>query len=218
MKTLLLNSSDKNAFAAIVEGGKTSVVYAHEFAGPTPGKTPDKLINCIHKLSSEIEVGSVDNLAVTIGPGSFTGIRVGLSLAKGMLFGTTKKIIPINSFELIRQRLDSIDPAKTYCVVVEAKLPEYYFALYSGGQKTAQGAETLENIQKTLSNDTIIVGDFDDETQLKHCYFSVINVKNQRGELEAMSKIAEAAILAGNLLNPEETEPLYLKDFNFRKV
>jgi len=62
------------------------------------------------------------------------------------------------------------------------------------------------------------VGDFDDETQLKHCYFSVINVKNQRGELEAMSKIAEAAILAGNLLNPEETEPLYLKDFNFRKV
>ncbi len=218
MKTLLINSSDKNAFAAIVEGSKTSVVYAHQFAGSTPGKTPDKLINCIHKLSFEIEIGSIDNLAVTIGPGSFTGIRVGLSLAKGMLFGTSKKIIPINSFELILQRLDSIDPAKTYCVVVEAKLPEYYFAIYFAGQKTAEGADTLENIQKLLKNDTIIAGDFDDETQLKHCYFSVTNVKNHTGELEAMTEIAEEAISAGRILEPGQVEPLYLKDFNFRKV
>lgn len=218
MKTLLINSSDKNAFAAILEDGKTSAVYAREFAEFLPGKSPDKLINCIHKLSTEFDIGSISNLAVTIGPGSFTGIRVGLSLAKGMLFGTSKKMIPVNSFELTLKRLKSYEPQKTYCVVVEAKLPEYYFAVYSAGQKTAEGADTLENIQKTLKNDTIIAGDFDDETQLKHCYFSVTNVKNHRGELEAMTVIAQEAITAGKLFEPVQVEPMYLKDFNFRKV
>ncbi len=218
MKTLLINSSDKNAFAAILQEGKTSAVYAREFADPNSGKSPDKLINCLYKLSTEFDIGSIDNLAVTIGPGSFTGIRVGLSLAKGMLFGTSKKLIPINSFELILKRLEGFELKKDYCVVVAAKLPEYYFAVYSGGQKTAEGADTLENIQKMLKNDAIIAGDFDDETQLKHCYFSVVNVKNQRGELEAMADIAEEAISAGKFLEPQQAEPMYLKDFNFRKM
>lgn len=218
MKTLLINSSDKNAFAAILEDGKASAVYAREFADPGNGKTPDKLINCIHKLSEQFDIGSIANLAVTIGPGSFTGIRVGLSLAKGMLFGTSKKMIPVSSFDLTLKRLGVYDAPKTYCVLVEAKLPEYYFAVYSAGKKAEEGADTLENIQKLLKNDTIMAGDFDDETQLKHCYFSVTNVKNLTGELEAMTSLAQEAVETGKLFDPRQVEPMYLKDFNFRKV
>lgn len=220
MKLLLINSTDKNAFAAIVNDSVQTIVYASEFNDneSKPGKTPDKLIHCLDKLSQQNDLKDIDAIAVTVGPGSFTGIRVGLALAKGIAFGLDKKIIPISNFSVTFGRFQEILPGKTYCVLLDAKFPEYYYAVYKKGLLIEKGSETLENLVKILQNDTILVGDFDDETQLKHCYFSVINVKNQRGELEAMSKIAEAAILVGNLLNPEETEPLYLKDFNFRKV
>ena len=219
MKLLLINSSDKNAFAAIVNETEQAIVYASEFteAETIPGKTPDKLIHCLDKLTSKSDIKDVDAIAVTVGPGSFTGIRVGLALAKGIAFGLDKKIIPVDNFELTLGRLHEILPDKTYCVLLEAKLPEYYFAVYEKGLLTKKGSETLENLAKILRNDTIVVGDFDDETQLKHCYFSVLNVKDRVSEFDAMSKIAQRGIISANLTDAKDVQPLYLKDFNFRK-
>lgn len=219
MKLLLINSTDKNAFTAIVHGSEQAVVYASEFKEPEsiPGKTPDKLIHCLDKLTSESDIKDIDAIAVTVGPGSFTGIRVGLALAKGIAFGLDKKIIPVDNFELTLGRLHEILPDKTYCVLLEAKLPEYYYAVYQNGKIINKGSDTLENLAKTLKNDTIVVGDFDDETQLKHCYFSVLNVKLRVSEFDAMSKIAQKEFISDNLTDAKDVQPLYLKDFNFRK-
>jgi tRNA threonylcarbamoyladenosine biosynthesis protein TsaB len=218
MSILYVNSNDKNPFAAIRSEGSIIVSYAAEFAKGVSGKLPDKLVHCLHKLSNIYDFRNLNYLAVTVGPGSFTGIRVGLSLAKGIAFRSALKMIPINNFELTLNRLGSVNPAASYCIITEAKLPEYYFSVYDHGKNTVYGSDTLENIQKTLNNDTIIVGDFDDETQLKHCYFVHINVKDLKNELDSIVEIAETAISEGRLIFPEDAEPLYLKDFNFRKI
>jgi len=219
MKLLLINSSDKNAFAAIVNETGQAIVYASEFNDTEiiPGKTPDKLIHCLDKLTSKSDIKDIDAIAVTVGPGSFTGIRVGLALAKGIAFGLDKKIIPVDNFELTLGRLHEILPDKTYCVLLEAKLPEYYFAVYEKGLLNKKGSETLENLAKILRNDTIVVGDFGDETQLKHCYFSILNVKDRVSEFDAMLKIAQREFISANLSDAKDVQPLYLKDFNFRK-
>ncbi|MBE2226027.1 MAG: tRNA (adenosine(37)-N6)-threonylcarbamoyltransferase complex dimerization subunit type 1 TsaB [Ignavibacteria bacterium] len=220
MKLLLINSTDKNAFAALSENGNTKVVFASEFSDTTikPGKAPDKLIHCLDKLSVENNFENIEAIAVAAGPGSFTGIRVGLSLAKGLAFGLEKKLIPINNFELTFARLNEIQTDLTYCIIIEAKLPEYYFAVYQNGEITPKGSDTLENLIKTLQNDTIIVGDFDDETQLKHCYFEYINVKNLKNEADSFGKLAEEKFKCGELVDSAKVEPLYLKDFNFNRV
>jgi len=220
MKLLLINSTDKSAFAALCENGNTQAVFASEFADTTsqPGKTPDKLIHCLDKLSAENNIKDIDAIAVTVGPGSFTGIRVGLSLAKGLAFGLDKKLIIVNNFELAMGRLEEIQTDLTYCIIIEAKLPEYYFAVYQNGGLTPKGSETLENLLKTLQKDTIIVGDFDDETQLKHCYFEYINVKNLKSEVDSFCRLAEEKFQRGELVESAKAEPLYLKDFNFKKV
>lgn len=219
MKLLLINSSDKNAFAASLNDTAQTVVYASEFGDSESisGKTPDKLIHCLDKLSQQTVIKDIDAIAVTVGPGSFTGIRVGLALAKGIAFGLDKKIIPVDNFELTLGRLHDFLPGKTYCVLLEAKLPEYYYAVYEKGVIIENGSETLENLAKTLQKDIILVGDFDDETQLKHCYFSVLNVKDMMNEFAAMTKIAQNAFNSLNLKEAKEIQPLYLKDFNFRK-
>ncbi len=220
MKLLLINSTDKNAFAALSENGNTKVVFASEFSDTTikPGKAPDKLIHCLDKLSVENNFENIEAIAVAAGPGSFTGIRVGLSLAKGLAFGLEKKLIPINNFELTFARLNEIQTDLKYCIIIEAKLPEYYFAVYQNGEIIPKGSDTLENLIKTLQNDTIIVGDFDDETQLKHCYFEYINVKNLKNEADSFGSLAEEKFKCGELVDSAKAEPLYLKDFNFKKV
>ncbi|HRJ84570.1 MAG TPA: tRNA (adenosine(37)-N6)-threonylcarbamoyltransferase complex dimerization subunit type 1 TsaB, partial [Ignavibacteria bacterium] len=145
MKLLLINSTDKNAFAALSENGNTKVVFASEFSDTTikPGKAPDKLIHCLDKLSVENNFENIEAIAVAAGPGSFTGIRVGLSLAKGLAFGLEKKLIPINNFELTFARLNEIQTDLKYCIIIEAKLPEYYFAVYQNGEITPKGSDTL---------------------------------------------------------------------------
>ncbi len=203
----------------MISDNNTIVHYAAEFTNPSElsNKNPDKLIHCLEKLSTEMNINSVDAIAVTTGPGSFTGIRVGLSLAKGIAFGSDKKIISINNFELTLNRLGEISPTQTYCVLLEAKLPEYYFSVYENGKFVNSGAETLENLQKNIKSDTIIVGDFGDETHIKHCYFKYINIKNHKNELASMSEFAKKEFDTGNLFEAGKVEPLYLKDFNFKK-
>lgn len=219
MKLLLINSSEKNAFSAIVNETEQAVVYASEFsdAGNIPRKKPDKLIHCLDKLSAKSDIKDIDAIAVTVGPGSFTGIRVGLALAKGIAFGLDKKVIAVDNFELTFGRLHDIQPDKTYCILLEAKLPEYYYAVYENEKIIKKGSDTLENLAKILQKDIILVEDFDDETHLKHCYFSVLNVKDRLSELQAMVNIAQNEFISVNLKDAKDLQPLYLKDFNFRK-
>lgn len=113
--------------------------------------------------------------------------------------------------------MEEIPVNKTFCVLIESKLPEYYYAVYENGILTEQGADIIENIEKKLKKDTILVGDFDDETQLKHCYFSFINLKNNKSEPDALIKISCEKFISGNYEDAAEVQPLYLKDFNFRK-
>ena len=63
----------------------------------------DTFMELIHKtlLQAEIQLKDVENIALNIGPGSFTGIRVALSVAKGFAFDSKIKFIVYNSFDLL---------------------------------------------------------------------------------------------------------------------
>lgn len=217
MKLLLINSGDKNPFASLYDGNGLSTVYSNEFNSSNTAGKPDNLINCLVNLSSRISFKELDAIAVTIGPGSFTGIRVGLSLAKGIAFGINKPLIPVNNFELLLQRVPDSDSTKKYCVIIPSKLPEYYYAVIEKGIISSFGAENIENISKLLNNEAVVVGDFDDETQLKHCYFSIINLKNGTSEPESLANLAVKYFNEGYLIDSQKVQPFYIKEFNLKK-
>lgn len=217
MNLLLINSRDKNAFASVYNGSSLITVFSNEFKNYNlPGK-PDNLINCLEKLSKQKTFKDIDAIAVTVGPGSFTGIRVGLALSKGISFGINIPLIPVNNFELMLQQVPDIDNSKKYCVIIPAKLPEYYYAIFEKGIISSFGAESIENLSKLLNNETVVVGDFDNETQLKHCYFSVINLKNGALEPDYFVKLAVKYFNEGYLIDSQKVQPFYIKEFNFRK-
>ena len=75
-------------------------------------KHSESLLPNIEKMliNENTSLNNIDVFSVVIGPGSFTGIRIGVSLVKAFLFGTNKKCVSVNSFELlaynIKEKLD----------------------------------------------------------------------------------------------------------------
>jgi tRNA A37 threonylcarbamoyladenosine modification protein TsaB len=134
---------------------------------------------------------------------------------KGLAFGLDRKVIPIDNFALNLNRIKETDPGKKYCVLIPAKLPEYYWAQIQNSITIDSGCTIFENIAKIIEKDTIIVGDFDDDSLIKHYYFEYINVKNLKSELDSMLELTQKH--CDSAKEAEEIEPLYLKDFSLKK-
>jgi tRNA threonylcarbamoyl adenosine modification protein YeaZ len=219
LNILLINSSDNNAFVALSDGANLYVSYASDFKNTTSKKQPDNLISSLRKISEEHReaLDNIKAVAVTTGPGSFTGIRVGLAIAKGFAAAKDLPIIPMSNFELIYNRLPDTYKNRKCCILIPAKLPEYYYSIWQRGAKNEKGCIDSGQLSLISDKNTTIVGNFIAETNAKHSYFECINEENLGSELDSMLRLAQDYFDKGFLKKPEDTEPLYMKDFTFRK-
>lgn len=80
---------------------------------------------------SEKKISDLDAVAVSKGPGSFTGLRIGVSMAKGIAYGLEIPLISVNTLETLAiQFLNERNISWLYCPVIDAKNGEFYFSLY----------------------------------------------------------------------------------------
>ncbi|MCR5041506.1 MAG: tRNA (adenosine(37)-N6)-threonylcarbamoyltransferase complex dimerization subunit type 1 TsaB [Clostridia bacterium] len=127
MKILALESSALSAGAAVLTDG---VLVSEQFVnnGLTHSATlaalADKAL-----ADAGTELDGVDAIAVSAGPGSFTGVRIGVSLAKGLAFGAGKPVYGASSLEALA-RLVCPRPGLV-CPVMDARRGEFYNALFS---------------------------------------------------------------------------------------
>lgn len=73
---------------------------------------------------------SLGAVAVSIGPGSFTGLRVGLGLAKGLAFAGNMTVVPVPTLEALAAVADA-EPGELVCPMLDARKGELYVALYA---------------------------------------------------------------------------------------
>ncbi len=76
---------------------------------------------------SQLKLSQIEAFAVTIGPGSFTGIRIGLAFVKGLAFSQNKKVVGVSSL------LALVEGAKeegVFCPLIDARREEVYGAVY----------------------------------------------------------------------------------------
>lgn len=76
----------------------------------------------------------IDAVAVSLGPGSYTGLRIGLSEAKGLAYGLEVPLIGINTLELMATRVmfstDDVDPDSIFVPMIDARRMEVFTAAY----------------------------------------------------------------------------------------
>ena len=78
--------------------------------------------------ASGLSMNDIDAFAVSIGPGSFTGLRIGLSTAKGLAFSTGKPLVPVKTLDAFARTL--VYSSYTVCPMLDARKNEVYAGLY----------------------------------------------------------------------------------------
>lgn len=102
--------------------------------------------------NANVSLSEVDVLAISAGPGSFTGVRIGISTVKGLAFGNDNvKCIPVSALEALAENVSDESRGTVICSLMDARRNQFYNALFS--------ADGNGNI-KRLCNDRAI--GFDD--------------------------------------------------------
>lgn len=163
MIVLGIDCSSKSASAALSVDGK---IMCEQFlnVGLTHSQTLMTLIdNCFQNTS--IKTNDVDMIAITNGPGSFTGVRIGLACAKGIAFTNNKKCCPVSTLEALAVNVRHFT-GKIYSVL-DARCSQVYFAEFESDghclnrlcEDCAITLEELKNKAKCEKSNIILVGD-----------------------------------------------------------
>jgi tRNA threonylcarbamoyladenosine biosynthesis protein TsaB len=164
----------------------------------------------------------IDAVALSQGPGSYTGLRIGTSVAKGLCYGMNIPLIPVNTLQIlcasIPPRLLTSSSPHSLCPMLDARRMEVYTAMYHS--KTLQ--QTTDIIAKVIDAQS-----FAEELSEQDVYFfgngaekcqSVITspnahfIANIHPQAQYMGKLAETATSL-DVKQMAYYEPFYLKDF-----
>jgi len=83
-------------------------------------------------LKLNMQIQAIDGIAVTIGPGSFTGLRIGLGAAKGLAYALSIPVAGVVTLDALALNVKTMP--YVICPVLDARKEEIYFALYRGGE------------------------------------------------------------------------------------
>lgn len=97
----------------------------------TPSTYSERLLPSIHFLleSNKLDIRSVDAFALAVGPGSFTGIRIGVSTVKSFAYAAGKSVAPVSSLMALALKLRH-PQSRLFCPLLDAKKQEVYAALF----------------------------------------------------------------------------------------
>ena len=93
----------------------------------------EKLVPMIEELlnSNSVKTNELDWIAVSNGPGSFTGLRIGMTTAKGLAFASNLPILPVPTFDALSLQISIyVSDDNTFCIANNANIEEFYFAKY----------------------------------------------------------------------------------------
>jgi tRNA threonylcarbamoyladenosine biosynthesis protein TsaB len=159
MRVLGIDSSTPGCSVALLNN---DTIVAERIADPKPSYSK-YLLQMVDKVLKEGEsrLDDVDGFAVTIGPGSFTGLRIGVSLLKGFVLATEKPFIGVNSLEALAGTLDS--PKHPICTVLDARKSEVYAAVFESQKEglhalLKEAALSPEALCEKIETPTLFVG------------------------------------------------------------
>ncbi|HOF03431.1 MAG TPA: tRNA (adenosine(37)-N6)-threonylcarbamoyltransferase complex dimerization subunit type 1 TsaB [Atribacterota bacterium] len=127
MNVLGIDTATRVLNLAIVNNSEIVVDYKLNLSEKTHSATILPALDGMLNLVG-IELKDINGIAVSIGPGSFTGLRIGLATAKGLAFALSTPIVGVNSLESYAYRWLSL--SGILCPLIEARKGEYYFIVY----------------------------------------------------------------------------------------
>ena len=128
MKILALETSAKAVSAAVTENGKV-LCSGYQDTGLTHSRTLMPIVEHILK-NTGLTVADLDAIAVAAGPGSFTGIRIGVSAVKGLAWAAEKPAVGVSTLEAMAYNGLAAGEGALVCCCMDARRSQIYHALF----------------------------------------------------------------------------------------
>ena len=151
---LLISTSGRAAGAAICRNGEI-VRSKLSDNGLTHSETIMPLIDAL--FDEGVKLSDINAVCADVGPGSFTGVRIGVCIANAMAFALKLPVIEVSS---LRALADAVDTGKPVCALIDARNGNGYAALYKNGQEIiAPKAVAVSELLSDLPENTVFTGD-----------------------------------------------------------
>ena len=226
MATILnIETSTEVCSVALTSEGQV-LDHSENYEGQTHATMLSQYVQQALQYARTREV-SIDAIAVSIGPGSYTGLRIGLSEAKGLAFGLNVPLIGVNTLQLLTVSAmfnHFIDEDKLlYVPMIDARRMEVYTAAYTPALEALVEPQAMildEHSFESLLDEgytLVAVGNGSDKARevLKHDHMRFIaGIKPVALEMMAL---AEKAFREQQFIDVAYSTPLYLKEFQATK-
>ncbi len=205
---LLISTSGRAASAAVSLDGNI-IRCAVSDNGLTHSETIMPLIDSL--FDKDLSLDGISAICADVGPGSFTGVRIGVCIANAMAYALNKPVIEVSSLEALALAVDTDKPV---CALIDARNGNGYAALYkSGNELIAPKAVVVAELLSTLPSDTVFTGD-GAAIHRESILAAVINAEFAQSEkymltADMLALPATAHIERGDV--KQEALPLYLR-------
>lgn len=179
---------------------------------------------CLEKLRQEKE--KLDAVSVTIGPGSYTGLRIGLSMAKGIAFGSDIPLITLSSLLVMAVRAIFTYPdfsgEELIVPMMDARRMEVYTGIYDSALQNVSAEEAMildENSFSQLPNEKTILFIGDGTEKFKNIYKnpSAIWLGDKMPHARYMVALSEKFYREKRFSDIAYSVPSYLKEYQTTK-
>ena len=146
MRVLAIDSSGMTATVAVVEDTQTIAEYTVNFK-KTHSQTLLPMIDTMGKMI-ELDLKSIDAIAVAGGPGSFTGLRIGSATAKGLGLALEKPLIHVPTVDGLAYNLYGCQDI--ICPIMDARRKQVYTGMYTFARREQEGSKETELVLDVL--------------------------------------------------------------------
>lgn len=148
MRVLAIDSSGLTATVAVVEDTQTVAEYTINYK-KTHSQTLLPMIDEVVKMT-ELDLGTIDAIAVAGGPGSFTGLRIGSATAKGLGLALNKPLIHVPTVDGLAYNVYGCEDI--ICPIMDARRNQVYTGIYTFSKKagTKEGCNLTEPVFQVI--------------------------------------------------------------------
>jgi len=171
---------------------------------------------------AKLDIKEIDAISISKGPGSYTGLRIGVSTAKGLCYGAQIPMIGINTLQAISveaiKRAENIDKDTWFCPMIDARRMEVFCAFFDTNNKQQEDIKAVivdQDSFKEILNERKVVffGNGAEKCKETITHKNAIFIDNIRNSAANMAALSNEAFKNQSFEDVAYFEPFYLKDF-----
>lgn len=217
----ILNIETSTTVCSVALSSEGQIVDHHEnYDGPNHATLLSQMIDDVLSTAKRKEM-KLDAIAVSIGPGSYTGLRIGLSEAKGLAMGLDLPLIGVNTLQLLTVTAmfkEFFDDDTLYVPMIDARRMEVYMAVYNNALEAIVEPQAMILDEDSMADllgthKLVMIGNGAQKAETVIHHHNAQFMPDVKPVAVEMMALAEKAFRERRFIDVAYSTPLYLKDF-----